>query len=147
MRSECILSSSINLLHFQNSHHVHSQQHPECRMHLFALFLNPQLCELVGQDWMEEGSCSRHGSSEKAQRSLILYTGLVFTQWTANSAAGSFHTSGMKSLPLSDKLRAAESHLAYDYIFVSAFCFFSVSAAFHSVSGLKKHALQSEQFP
>ncbi len=57
---ECIPSSSINLLHSQNSHHVHSQQHPECRVLLFALFLNSQLCELVGQGWMEEGSCSRH---------------------------------------------------------------------------------------
>ncbi len=60
MRSECIPSSSINLLHSQNSHHVHSQQHPECRVLLFALFLNSQLCELVGQGWREEGSCSRH---------------------------------------------------------------------------------------
>lgn len=52
-------SSSRNLLHSQNSHHVRSQQHPERRVLLFALFLNPQLCELVGWGWTEEGSCSR----------------------------------------------------------------------------------------
>ncbi len=60
MRSECILVVvEISCIH-KNSHHVRSQQHPERHVLLFALFLIPQLCELVGRGWMEEGSCSRH---------------------------------------------------------------------------------------
>lgn len=85
------------------------------------------------------------GSSKRAQRSLVLYTGLDFTKCTANSAAGDFRMSGMNSLPQTDRLRAAESHLVYNFTLLCHL--FSVPAAFHSVSGLKKHTLQSEQFP
>lgn len=98
-----------------------------------------------GAVWRRGAAADILGSSKRAQRSLVLYTGLDFTQCTANSAAGSFRMSGMKSLPHSDRLRAAELHLVYNFTLLCHL--FSVPTAFHSVSGLKKHALQSEQFP